>query len=843
MKRKFLIFFFVTLNCSFLAAQTFELQINEANILVNQPFEVAFILTGGTGSLEQFPSFNGFQVLRGPDKSEELVNIQGNLVNRVVYRFELQAARPGTKIINTATVNLNNEILSTDPQEIRVNIQQEELSDEDIRLRKALERSLGENIRFESTLSSKTVYLGEPITLSYDLWIDAQLSGQVGSISRESTPQFQGFSAIPEPSRSEKTLEIRNGKRFLRTKVSKYRLIPQSIGTMSLDTMQVGMTVAIPRSGRIPQNDLEAFQRQFQPGFREYRFLLSAKAKTITIRPLPTSGKPVDFSGLVGEIELEISIPDSSFETGEEGHIILTLTGLADYGLLSPPQLNYPTGFEGFPPTISAKSEGSGLVLDYAFVPRQPGTFSIDLPMISTFNPSKRNYQSLGGGTIELVISGESLSVNENNQDLSSSEVVFQSRLLKHVDGIRAKAESWILAWFWGAILLPWLLLLGLWLFRKQQIRTLNDPDFQKHATFQVQMEREMKRAVRELRSEEPSAGYAALHHVLWLIAQRYLGIGEADQTEARLTQELTTSAWPLPVKTGFQELMATCRTAGFGSSEVKKEDLPSQIKALLSDIEKTAPPSKPQPSRSPAWIGVLLLLTSPVFGQNEWTAASSTFDQKQYAEAATMYEDLYQSGKRSVDLFHNWGTAAYQNGAIGRAVWAYEKALRYEPGMTLSRNNLEAIRRQLRSDILPRPDLPFEQDFQEVIARVGPAGWSWLAVCICGSLVGFLAFSMWFPILRPWRTRLIFLLTVGICLSIWLRIASDPERPNGEGIVIQKTIVREAPEGQRELISLPAGVKVYVGEVVSGWQEVKILHPESGELTGYVKGGTIASL
>ncbi len=175
--------------------------------------------------------------------------------------------------------------------------------------------------------------------------------------------------------------------------------------------------------------------------------------------------------------------------------------------------------------------------------------------------------------------------------------------------------------------------------------------------------------------------------------------------------------------------------------------------------------------------------------------------------------------------------------------MWAYEKALRYEPGMTLTRNNLEAIRRQLRSDILPRPDLPFERDFQETIARVGPAGWSWLAVGLSSLLVVFLAFSMWFPQLRPWRTRLLFFLTIGLCLSVWLRIASDPERPNGEGIVIQKTIVREAPEGQRELIPLPAGVKVYMGQIVSGWQEVKILHPESGELTGYVKGGTIEQL
>lgn len=843
MKRTFLIFLFATLNCSFLAAQTFELQINEANILVNQPFEVAFVLTGGTGSQEQFPTFNGFQVIKGPLKAEELVNIQGNLVNRVIYRFELQATRPGTRIINTATITVNNEILASDPQELRVNIQQESLSNEDIQLRKALERSLGKNIRFESTLSSKTVYLGEPITLSYDLWIDAQLSGQVGSISRESTPQFQGFSAIPEPTRSEKTLEIRSGKRFLRTKVSKYRLIPQSIGTMSLDTMQVGMTVAIPRSGRIPQNDLETFQRQFQPGFREYRFLLSAEAKTITVRPLPTSGKPVDFSGLVGQIDLEISIPDSSFETGEEGHIILTLTGLADYGLLSPPQLEYPTGFEGFPPTISAKSEGSGLVLDYAFVPRQPGNFSIELPTISAFDPAKKAYQTLGGGQLSLDVSGESLTIDDSNQDQNNTDIEFQSRLLNHVDGIRARAESWILSWFWLAMLLPWLVLLGLWIARKQQLLKLNDPDFQQHVIFQRQMDLEMKRAVKGLKSTEPSTGYAALHHVLWLIAHRYLGIKEENQTEASLQKALLESSWPLPLKTGFQELMTSCRTAGFGSESLKKEDLPAMIKALLSDIEKAEKERKEKPTLAPVLVGLFLLLMPSVFGQDVWTEASQTFDQKQYAEAAAMYQDLYESGERSVDLFHNWGTAAFQNGAVGRAVWAYEKALRYEPGMTLTRNNLEAIRRQLRSDILPRPDLPFERDFQETIARVGPAGWSWLAAGLSGLLVGFLAFSMWFPQLRPWRTRLLFFLTIGLCLSVWLRVASDPERPNGEGIVIKKTIVREAPEGQRELIPLPAGVKVYMGEIVSGWQEVRILHPESGELTGYVKGGTILPL
>lgn len=843
MNLKYWVLFCFLTSCTFVTAQTFVLQINEANIVEDEPFEIAFVLTGGTAEHVQFPSFDGFQIVKGPIETEELVNVQGNLVNRVVYRFELQAIRPGTKIINTATVTVNNEIIASDPQEIRVNIHQETLSDEDIQLRQALERSLKRNIQFESTLSSKTVYLGEPITLSYDLWIDAQLSGQVGSISRESTPQFQGFSAIPEPTRSEKTLEIRSGKRYLRTKVSKYRLIPQSIGTMSLDTMQVGMTVAIPRSGRTPQNDLESFQRQFQPGFREYRYLLSAKAQSITIRPLPTAGKPADFSGLVGEIDLTIAIPDSSFETGEEGHIILTLTGLADYGLLSPPQLAYPTGFEGFPPAISAQEEGNGLILDYSFVPRQPGSFSIDLPAISIFDPSKKSYLSLGGGTVGLDVSGDALSLNKIDNDQTNADAVFQDRLLMHVEGIRAKAESWILRWFWLAMFSPWVLLLSLWIVRKQQLQKLNNPDVQKHIRFQKKLDREMKRAAKGLNSDQPAIGYSALHNALWLIAQRYLGINEEKQTESHLHFALSQSSWPSPIKTGLKELMNACREAGYSDRKLTREDLPAKIKALLVEIQQLEAQGKEKKILTPALVGLLLLIAPTTFGQDQWTSATTAVEQKQYAEAMKMYADLYSQGERSVDLFHNWGTAAFQNGTVGRAVWAYEKALRYEPGMTLTRNNLEAIRRQLRSDILPRPDLPFERDWREAIGRVGPAGWSWLALGLSCLLGGFLAFSIWFPGLRQWRSRLVFILGTALCLSVWLRVASNPERFNGEGIVIKKTIVREAPEGQRELMALPAGVKVYMGEIVSGWQEVKILHPESGELTGYVQGGTVEQL
>ncbi|MDP5168947.1 MAG: BatD family protein [Bacteroidia bacterium] len=826
--------------------QSFRVQLQSEEVEAGKPFQVAFVASSDDVSQPQFPSFDRLVVLSGPRAEQEMVNVGGSLSTQTVYRFELQASKPGTYLIGTATAVVEGEVVYTNSLELRVVAPQPELSPEDQALRRALERSLSQNISLEATLSDRRVYVGEPVDLTYDLWIDAQLSSQVGSISREGTPQFPGFSATPIPIKNERTLEIRQGKRFLKTRVSAYRLIAQTPGTFSMDSLPLGMTVAIPRATRTPQNDLEAFQRQFQPNFREYRYTIVSARPKLEVLPLPATDRPVDFSGLVGTLTLRTELTRNSLQTGQEAQLILTFDGDADFGLLTPPALLLPPGMEAYPPTVVPPTAGTGRIITYPFVARNPGSFSIPTPQLSFFNPSTRTYQQLGGDTLLVTVTGEALSAAIAQEDDSGANAAFDKTFFPHKTGLRAQAEAWIHTGFWEVMLLPWLLMIPVLLLYRQQQRRLRDPQYQRQRAFKKALAEQLRLAQQAFQQNRPKDGHAALLAALWVLLEDRLDLRPEAQTNDQLRAALAAATWSTAEQERLLGLLFRCRAGAYGH-QVSVAD-----KQLLADVTafmEVAPPRPPlvvaEETQFPVLATLLICcsLVGSLSAQTSWDQAAAAYRQADYARSARIYDSLYRSGERSIDLFQNWGNAAYQNGALGRAVWAYEKGLRYEPASRLTQQNLAFVRKDVRSDILPRPELALERSWREGIGRVGPAGWSWLAVWLSLSLALVVAGSLWWPKLRRFRTPL--LLSGGALLAIclWLRVSSDPERPNGQAIILSATVVREAPEGQRELLLLVPGVKVYTGEVVSGWREIRVQDPESGELVGYVPTGLVGEL
>ncbi len=830
---------------SLLFGQSFEVRASAAEIPVGEPFEISFVLTGGEADQTSFPDFFGLEVLRGPVTEAELVNVNGQLQTRTVYKMDVVGTRPGKVLIKAATATVGQRVLATSPVELSIIRQQEELTKEDIRMRKALERSLGRNMFFEATTDAREVYVGQPITVSYDLWIDAQMSSQVGSISRENTPQFPGFSAVSVPTRSERSLQVRRGIRFLRTKISQYRLIPQTPGTYQLDTLIVGMTVAIPRANRRPQNDLEVFQRQFQPNFREYRYRLLSQTPTLRVLSLPSQGRPIDFSGLVGDPDLEIQLPESTYSTGEEVHVILTIRGDMDMSLFSPPRLELPPGIEGYPPMVTPSANGNQLRVDYSLVPREPGTFELQLPEIQIFNPTRRRYEAIGNREWTMVVTGESLATLPEHDSLTTTgQLRFDATLLPRPEASPLVAE--ISHAFWMLLLAPWLLLGLVYVFVRINRIRYQDPDFLRRQRLEKALIAAFSEAQSHLKKGDRSSVNSALHEAIWLVLADRFSLQREAQTDACLRSALGDSGWSERLQKEVWERLDLVRAGAF---EGYSEDADKQVESIRKWLH-TLPATENQrdatrlPVRYALNTTLLLMLGwTAVSAQSLWEQADKAVIQREYAMADSLYGRLYASGVASEVMFHNWSVAAWEGGNAGRAVWACEKGLRYSPGHDHLLNNLTFLRRQVRSDILPRPDLPFDKQWRMLVAGVGNIGWSWLALGLSLVLAGFIALGWWRAGFRRLRGPVVLWGTILLSFSLGLRAASDPAQPNGEGIVIHRTILREAPEGRQELISLAPGVKVYLGDQVSGWQEVIIQDPESGELRGFVNRGSVAAL
>lgn len=93
-----------------------------------------------------------------------------------------------------------------------------------------------------------------------------------------------------------------------------------------------------------------------------------------------------------------------------------------------------------------------------------------------------------------------------------------------------------------------------------------------------------------------------------------------------------------------------------------------------------------------------LLLFVSigcAVDNETLWKQAAEYYDAGEYESAIANYNIMLERNYLNSDIFHNLGNSYYKSGRIGRAIWAYRKALSIDSDMEQARINLEYARRK----------------------------------------------------------------------------------------------------------------------------------------------------
>jgi hypothetical protein len=70
---------------------------------------------------------------------------------------------------------------------------------------------------------------------------------------------------------------------------------------------------------------------------------VSAGSKIINVRALPESGKPVDFSGAVGQFDFKVNPSKTTLKNGESLDLTLSVIGKGNLKLFSLPKPVVPT--------------------------------------------------------------------------------------------------------------------------------------------------------------------------------------------------------------------------------------------------------------------------------------------------------------------------------------------------------------------------------------------------------------------------------------------------------------------------------------------------------------------
>ncbi|OGH01865.1 MAG: hypothetical protein A2600_09330 [Candidatus Lambdaproteobacteria bacterium RIFOXYD1_FULL_56_27] len=228
-----------------------------------------------------------------------------------------------------------------------------------------------------------------------------------------------------------------------------FRLSPVQPGTLDLGSAQV--------KGQITQGFVQAhdfFGRLVQrPQLKAV--YATTPPLSVTVLPLPTQGRPADFSGAVGNFAVKALVERQAYQMGEPVELTLVIEGPGNLSKVERPKLRGLEKDFDFQENLEPGTlEGEALRFKQKLKPKAPGTWVIPPLGFSFFNPQTGAYQTAHTNLLTLsVAQGEKLRDDEVWGHLPEPGPVASS-----VGLLSTEPESQELpVWFWalGLVLLP----------------------------------------------------------------------------------------------------------------------------------------------------------------------------------------------------------------------------------------------------------------------------------------------------------------------------------------------------------------------------------------------------
>lgn len=400
---------------SWVIAQTpsFIAQVSKNKVAVAEVFQVAFTLNGSGNNLV-YPNFNDFDIYSGPNQSQSMSMVNGNISQSTTISLFIAAKKEGKFTIGAATVISGNQKLETKPIVIEVvkantapsnSNQNNQPSQNQVKEKNQYSSEISNDDLFVRTYLSKTkCFLGEQLTLTQKVYSRVDLRG----FQNVKFPPYNGFWAQQENNNQQINLtqENVNGVIYNVADYSKVYLFSQRIGTITIDAVELDCIVR-RATKRQPRNIFEQFFGA--GGYEDVAVKVKSKPVKVDVIDLPTENKPQNFSGAVGDFGYKAEIDKNQVKANEAINLKITISGKGNIKLIEPLKLNLPESFETYEPKVLENIKTLGgvtgnITYNYLIIPREKGEFVLDNLNFNYFDADKKQYISLPSPDIKLSV-------------------------------------------------------------------------------------------------------------------------------------------------------------------------------------------------------------------------------------------------------------------------------------------------------------------------------------------------------------------------------------------------------------------------------------------------------
>ncbi len=216
------------------------------------------------------------------------------------------------------------------------------------------------------------------------------------------------------------------------------------------------------------------------------------------------------------------------------------------------------------------------------------------------------------------------------------------------------------------------------------------------------------------------------------------------------------------------------------------------------------------------------------------WDEANTAYINSDFTRSIDIYNRILDSGMSSVKLYYNLGNAYFKTNNIGKAILAYNRALRLAPGDEDIRYNLEVAESHTKDKIDVVPEFFMKSWVRAIGNTMGCTAWSILSLI---ALVAMLSLFLVYMLSQRLSLRkvgfygtLVSLLILVAAFSFAANKRSELINRKGAIVMVQSVAVKSSPDNSAtDLFVLHEGTKVNVTNTLDGWCELTIADGKKG--------------
>ena len=582
-----------------------------AQVIMGKPFQLTYTVNQRGKDLRA-PEFTDFDYVAGPytsqSSSTSFVNGKRTSSFTMSYTYTLVASKEGSFTISPATIKVGGETYTSNgvritvlppdqPSNANVASQQRNANNTSTTSQQREANNATEGNIFIRTLVSKTkVHEQEAILLSYKLYFAGVDVAQFTNNTR--LPEFKGFLKQElEMGEIQTELEHYNGRNYQTAILYRTLLFPQRSGDIHIEPAQFEAVLRVQNRAQV--------RSIFDDFFGSYTTVakpLASSGVTIHVSELPT-GKPIGFSGGVGQFNISSKISSTDLQANEAVTLTITIQGTGNMKLLKTPAIDWPEGFEVYDPKVTNnfKTTTAGLsgtkTIEYLAIPRAGGTYTIPAIPFSYYDTQADTYKMLTTPEYTLTIARGANEENstavvntfvqkEDIQQLGSDIRYIYANELPEFQIHHSRLIFGTLA-FWLCYLLPALLATLLFIIFRKQIKENADITRVRYKKANKVAQRRLKVAAMLLKENKKEAFYEEIERAAWTYLSDRLSVPTAQLSKENIAQILGSKGVAQELISQLLEVLANAEFARYApTSDHAMQNIYDDITKIINQLE-----------------------------------------------------------------------------------------------------------------------------------------------------------------------------------------------------------------------------------------------------------------